>query len=81
MRGQCYDGASIMRGEWNALQALLLNECHFAYYVHCFAHRLQLCLVAISKEVIMVHNSFSELTVAINIVYASSKRSDELRIA
>jgi hypothetical protein len=36
--GQGYDGASNMRGEWKGLQALFLNECSCAYYVHCFAH-------------------------------------------
>nr|GEV39911.1 hypothetical protein [Tanacetum cinerariifolium] len=51
IRGQGYDGASNMRGEWNRLKALILNECPFAYYVHCFAHQLQLALVAASKDV------------------------------
>ncbi|XP_023766688.1 uncharacterized protein LOC111915248 [Lactuca sativa] len=50
--GQCYDGASNMRGEWNGLQALVLKDCPYAYYVHCFAHRLQLALVAASREII-----------------------------
>ncbi|XP_073220907.1 uncharacterized protein, partial [Cicer arietinum] len=44
MRGQGYDGASNMRGEWNGLQALFMKDCPYAYYVHCFAHRLQLAL-------------------------------------
>jgi len=35
-----------MRGAWNELQALFLRDCPYAYYVHCFAHRLQLTLVA-----------------------------------
>ncbi|XP_028082128.1 zinc finger MYM-type protein 1-like [Camellia sinensis] len=50
IRGQGYDGASNMRGEWTGLQALFLHDCHFAYYVHCFAHRLQLALVATARE-------------------------------
>ncbi|XP_039144034.1 zinc finger MYM-type protein 1-like [Dioscorea cayenensis subsp. rotundata] len=45
IRGQGYDGASNMRGEWNGLQALILQECPYAYYVHCLAHQLQLALV------------------------------------
>ncbi|XP_026452251.1 uncharacterized protein LOC113352670 [Papaver somniferum] len=45
IRGQGYDGASNMRGAWNGLQALFLRDCPYAYYVHCFAHRLQLALV------------------------------------
>ncbi|XP_071695577.1 uncharacterized protein [Rutidosis leptorrhynchoides] len=55
IRGQSYDGASNMRGEWNGLKALVLKDCPYAYYVHCFAHRLQLALVAASREVIPIH--------------------------
>jgi hypothetical protein len=33
IRGQGYDGASNMRGEWNGLKALVLNECPYAYYI------------------------------------------------
>ncbi|TYH19738.1 hypothetical protein ES288_A05G376200v1, partial [Gossypium darwinii] len=33
IRGQGYDGASNMQGEWNGLQALFLNDCPYAYYV------------------------------------------------
>ncbi|XP_073295905.1 uncharacterized protein [Primulina huaijiensis] len=40
IRGQGYDGARNMRGEFNGLQALILKDCKSAYYVHCFAHRL-----------------------------------------
>ncbi|XP_073277687.1 uncharacterized protein [Primulina huaijiensis] len=39
-----------MRGEWNGLQALFLKDSSHAYYIYCFAHRLQLALVAVSKE-------------------------------
>ena len=41
IHGQGNDGASNMRGEWKGLQTLFLNECSCAYYIHCFAHRLQ----------------------------------------
>ncbi|GFS41709.1 general transcription factor 2-related zinc finger protein [Actinidia rufa] len=50
MRGQGYDGASNMRGAWNGLQALFLRDSPSAYYVHCFAHRLQLALVAAAEN-------------------------------
>ncbi|XP_073128229.1 uncharacterized protein [Henckelia pumila] len=46
IRGQGYDGASNMRGSWNGLQALFLRDSPQAYYVHCFAHRLQLELAS-----------------------------------
>ncbi|XP_074326913.1 uncharacterized protein LOC141664857 [Apium graveolens] len=51
MRGQGYDGSSNMRGAFNDLQALFLKDCPYAYYVHCFAHRLQLALAAHGIEV------------------------------
>ena len=81
IRGQGYDGASNMRGEWNGLQALICHECPYAYYIHCLAHRLQLALVAASREVASVHQFFSNLVFIINIVTASNKRNDELKEA
>ncbi|XP_023753024.1 uncharacterized protein LOC111901409 [Lactuca sativa] len=81
IRGQGYDGASNMRGEWNGLQALVLKDCPYAYYVHCFAHRLQLALVAASREIIPVHQFFTNLIFTINVVCASSKRHDDLQKA
>nr|GMD28065.1 zinc finger MYM-type protein 1-like [Ipomoea batatas] len=81
IRGQGYDGASNMRGEWNGLKALILVKCPYAYYVHYFAHRLQLALVASSKEVIPVHHFFTKLNSIINVVGASCKRNDQLKVA
>lgn len=81
IRGQGYDGASNMRGEWNGLQALVSNQCPYAYYVHCFAHRLQLSLVAASKEVYHVSFFFTKLNFIVNIVSASCKRNDQLKDA
>ena len=48
-----------MRGMWNGLQALILNDCPYAYYIHCFAHRLQLALVKVSKQVNAISHFFS----------------------
>jgi hypothetical protein len=39
-----------MRGEFNGLKAKILEENRSAYYVHCFAHQLQLVTVAVSKN-------------------------------
>ncbi|XP_050246945.1 uncharacterized protein LOC126694617 [Quercus robur] len=81
IRGQEYDRASNMHGEWNGLQALFLKDCPYAYYVHCMAHRLQLALVTASREVKDVHQFFDHLVNIINIVVGSSKRNDELQHA
>jgi len=61
IRGQGYDGVSNMGGEWNDLQTLMLRDCPCAYYVHCYAHRLQLALVAASREVVHIHKFFTQL--------------------
>ena len=36
IRGQGYDGASNMRGEFNGLKSLILRENESAHYIHCF---------------------------------------------
>ncbi|KAK9998134.1 hypothetical protein SO802_017737 [Lithocarpus litseifolius] len=81
IRGQGYDGASNMQGEWNGLKALVSNDCPYAYYIHCFAHRLQLALVAASKEVILVQSFFNRLSSIVNVVGASYKRVKQLKKA
>lgn len=78
IRGQGYDGASNMRGEWNGLQDLILRECPYAYYVQCMAHQLQLALIAASREVREVHNFFQDAIFIVNVVSVSPKRNDEL---
>jgi hypothetical protein len=62
------------------LQALFLNDCPCAYYVHCFAHPLQLALVAASREVASVHQFFTNLNFIINVVSDSCKCHDQLQI-
>ncbi|XP_074576695.1 uncharacterized protein LOC141833211 [Curcuma longa] len=78
IRGQGYDGGSNMKGRLNGLQALILRENPYAYYIHCYAHRLQLALVAASTHVIPVGKFFNQLGFIINTVDSSSKRHEEL---
>jgi len=61
IRSQGYDGASNMKGELKGLQALFLNDNPYAYCLHCFAHKLQLALVAASRKVIPVHHFFFQI--------------------
>ncbi|XP_022859956.1 uncharacterized protein LOC111380584 [Olea europaea var. sylvestris] len=81
MRGQGYDSASNMRGALNGLQALFHRDCPCAYYVHCFAHRLQLTLVAAAKEVHVIWNFFSHLDKIVNVITSSPKRVTELQFS
>ncbi|XP_074326929.1 uncharacterized protein LOC141664872 [Apium graveolens] len=79
IRGQGYDGASNMRGEFNGLKSLILRENESAHYIHYFAHQLQLTLVAIAKNDIHVGSLFNMLAILVNVVGASCKRQDMLR--
>ena len=76
-----YDGSSNMRGTWNGLQALFLRDCPYAYYVHCFAHHLQLALVTIAKDATSIWQFFSYLTYLVNLVGSSPKCLNELQSA
>ncbi|CAN6693287.1 unnamed protein product [Malus baccata var. baccata] len=79
LRGQGYDGPSNMQGEFNGLKALIMKDSGCAYYIHCFAHQLQLALVAVAKKNIQIESLFSIVTILVNVVGASSKRCDLLR--
>ncbi|KAJ8749264.1 hypothetical protein K2173_018744 [Erythroxylum novogranatense] len=79
LRGQGYDGASNMRGEFHGLKSLILKENSCAYYIHCFAHQLQLTLVAVAKKHLNVCSFFNTITRLCNVIRGSCKRRDMLR--
>ena len=76
--GQGYNGASNMRGELNRLKTLILKDNPSAYYVHCFAHKLQLTLVVVAKNHIKIATFFNLVAKVFNIVGASCKCCDIL---
>lgn len=69
---QSYDGASVMSGAFNGLQALIRqktkNPCP---YIHCHAHRLNLVLVDVAKNV----SSVAETIGLLEAVYAFQSSS------
>ncbi|XP_021997455.1 zinc finger MYM-type protein 1-like [Helianthus annuus] len=79
VRGQGYDGASNMAGEFNGLKALILKENSSAYFVHCFAHQLQLVVVALANKHDDIWKFFEEVSNLTNVVCASCKRIDMIR--
>ena len=79
VRGQGYDGASNMRGEFNGLRALIMRENSSAYYIHCFAHQLQLVIVAVAKKNDDISDFFDMVSLLINVAGASCKRKDMIR--
>uniref|UniRef100_A0A8I6XNG5 HAT C-terminal dimerisation domain-containing protein n=1 Tax=Hordeum vulgare subsp. vulgare TaxID=112509 RepID=A0A8I6XNG5_HORVV len=78
LRGQGYDGASNMRGELNGFKKLVLDVNPYAFYVHCFAHQLQLVVVAVVMGVLAVSDFFGHTNKIVNMVSASCKRKDVL---
>jgi hypothetical protein len=48
-----------MKGEVKGLKTLIMKESPSAYYVHCFAHQLQLMLVAVAKGDVGASNFFA----------------------
>ncbi|XP_020979414.1 zinc finger MYM-type protein 1-like [Arachis ipaensis] len=73
-----YDGATNMQGEFNGLKSLILKENACAFYVHCFAHQLQLALVVVAKKQVEIALLFNLLASLCNIVGASCKCKDML---
>lgn len=49
--GQGYDGASVMSGRLNGVQARIKKEVPCALYIHCMSHRLNLVIVDTVKNV------------------------------
>ncbi|XP_045087342.1 uncharacterized protein [Aegilops tauschii subsp. strangulata] len=78
LRGQGYDGASNMRGEFNGLQKLIRDENPYAFYIHCFAHQLQLVVVAVSRCCKGVEDFFEYVTMIVNVSGSSCRRKDKL---
>ena len=70
-----------MRGMWNGLQVLILNNCSYAYYIYCFAPCLQLALVKVLKQVVPITEFFLKLFLVIKTINASCKHIEQLKIA
>ncbi|XP_042412971.1 zinc finger MYM-type protein 1-like [Zingiber officinale] len=79
LRGQGYDGASNMSGEFNGLKSLIMKENPYALYVHCFAHQLQLVVVAVAQANQYVSDFMWIVGSIVNTSTSSCKRADKLR--
>ncbi|XP_074290104.1 uncharacterized protein LOC141616842 [Silene latifolia] len=79
IRGQGYDGVSNMRGGINGLKNLVMRNSPSAYYVHCFAHQLQLTLVAVAKENCDCASFFQQLGFVLNVIGQSCKKLEMVR--
>ncbi|XP_058783059.1 uncharacterized protein LOC131657710 [Vicia villosa] len=79
IRGQGYDGASNMRGQFGGLKTLIQKQNPQAYYVHCFAHQLQLALVSMARKHEDVDWFFCEVSRIVTFLRSSNKRQALLR--
>ncbi|XP_042404603.1 zinc finger MYM-type protein 1-like [Zingiber officinale] len=79
LKGQGYDGASNMFGEFNGLKSLIMKENPYALYVHCFAHQLQLVVVAVAQANQYVYDFMWIVGSIVNTSASSCKRADKLR--
>ncbi|KAL4112419.1 hypothetical protein QTP88_016212 [Uroleucon formosanum] len=70
-----YDGANVMRGSINGVQALFKNKVPHAFYIHCHNHRLNLVLVDVAKNVDEVNFFFNFLQDLYNFISGSSIHS------
>ncbi|KAL4107179.1 hypothetical protein QTP88_017562 [Uroleucon formosanum] len=59
--GQCYDGASVMRGQYSGVQERIRSKVPHAIYVHCYAHCLNLCLVQTLQNIPHLCNFFNTI--------------------
>jgi hypothetical protein len=68
-----------MRGEIKGLKTLFLKDSPLAYYIHYFAHQLQLVLVGVAKENNECVWFFDHVSTLLNIIGISCKRHDTLQ--
>ncbi|XP_054706731.1 zinc finger MYM-type protein 1-like [Uloborus diversus] len=78
LRGQGYDGASAMRGEFRGVQAIMKQTYPKALYTHCASHSLNLCLSDGCKSR-DIRNMFAILKEICTFFKSSSKRSEILK--
>ncbi|XP_060182842.1 uncharacterized protein LOC132612769 [Lycium barbarum] len=68
-----------MQGEINGLKTLIMKDSPSAYCTHCFAHQLQLTLVAVANKHHEVDQFFDILANILNVIGGSFKRREMLR--
>lgn len=56
---QCYDGANVMSGSYSGVQKRIQAIVPHSLYVHCYAHRLNLCLIHTLSSLSIITNFFN----------------------
>ena len=55
----CHDGASVISGPFSGVQARLRAKSPQAFYIHCYAHKLNLVIASCVESVGTVGSFFS----------------------
>lgn len=80
LRGQGYDGASNMSGQFRGVQAIICQQFPLALYTHCNAHVLSL-VCAKSCDLPAFRKMFKHITEVTSFIRNSPKRTDVLQNA
>jgi hypothetical protein len=78
LRGQGYDGASAMSGQFRGVQAFISEKVPSAIYTHCSSHSLNLCLSDASK-IPMIRNCMGVISEVCSFFHKSAKRTAILK--
>ena len=77
---QTYDGAAVMSGELNGVQTKLRERgFKYGYFIHCYAHKLNLVLSKSAEKITGVKVFFSDLHAFSKFTSSSTKRKSILR--
>ncbi|GBM17896.1 hypothetical protein AVEN_111053-1 [Araneus ventricosus] len=75
MRGQGYDGAAPMRGQFRGVQASIKEKLPLALYIHCSSHSLNLCL-SDSSNIPSIRNCMGIIKEVCIFFHMSAKRTE-----
>ncbi|GBO35056.1 hypothetical protein AVEN_154035-1 [Araneus ventricosus] len=78
MRGQGYDGASTMRGQFRGVQASIKEKQPLVLYTHCSSRSLNLCL-SDASNIPSIRNCMGVIKEVCRFFHMSAKRTEILR--
>ena len=74
-RGQCYDGASVMKGEKGGVAAIIKEKNGSCLYIHCHGHSLNLACGDTIKQIPCLKDAFDIARELIKFIRKSPKKS------
>lgn len=83
LRGQCYDGASVMSGQKTGVASRIKEINKKSLYTHCYGHALNLCVKDACTNVSCLKNTFDCAFEIVKLVKKSPQREtmlNQLRI-